>query len=108
MELKIYWTDFSKTELRKIFSYYKDNASLSIAKKLVLEIENKTTILKTHPNIGQREELLKEREQEFRYLVFKNYKIIYWINNKKNWIEISDIFDTRQNPIKMQKLDKHS
>jgi len=28
MELKIYWTDFSKSELRKIFSYYEENASL--------------------------------------------------------------------------------
>ncbi len=44
MELKIYWTDFSKNELRKIFSYYKE----------------------------------------------------------KNRIEISDVFDTRQNPIKMK------
>jgi plasmid stabilization system protein ParE len=104
MELKIYWTDFSKNELRKIFSYYEENASLKIATNLVLGIENKTTILKSHPNIGQKEELLKNRKQEFRYLVFKNYKIIYWLNKEKNWIEISDVFDTRQNPVKMKKV----
>jgi len=50
MELKIFWTDFSKNELKKIFSYYKENASLRVAKNL-----------------------------------------------------ISDVFDTRQNPIKMKK-----
>jgi len=43
-------------------------------------------------------------KKEFRYIVFKNYKIIYWINIKKNWIEISDVFDTRQNPIKMKEI----
>ena len=59
MELGIYWTDFSINELRKIFSYYEKNASLRVATELVLGIEKKTTILKSHPNIGQKEELLK-------------------------------------------------
>lgn len=104
MELKIYWTDFSKTELRKVFSYYKENVNLTVARSLILGIENKTTILKTRPNIGQKEELLKKRKQEFRYLVFKNYKIIYWVNYVENRVEISDVFDTRQNPTKMQKI----
>ena len=45
--------------------------------------------------------LLKERIQNFRYLIFKNYKIIYWFNKEKNWIEIVDVFDTRQNPPKI-------
>jgi len=101
MGLKIYWTDFSKQELQRIFSYYHENASLKVARNIVLGIENKTTILRTHPNTGQREELLKDRLQDFRYLIFKNYKIIYWNNTKKNWIEIVDVFDTRQNPIKI-------
>ena len=104
MGLKIYWTDFSKTQLRKIFSYYQENASLKVAKNLIIGIEKKTTILKTQTNIGQKEELLINRKQEFRYLVFKNYKIIYWLNIKKNWVEISDIFDTRQNPVKMKEF----
>ena len=105
MELIIYWTDFSKTQLRKIFSHYHENASLRIAQKLTIGIVEKTHILSTRPNIGQKEELLKDRKQEFRYLLFKNYKIIYWINYHKNQVEISDIFDTRQNPIKMKSID---
>ncbi len=104
MELKIYWTDFSKNELKKIFYYYKENASFQIAKNLVLGIEKETLILKSQPEIGQEEEFLKNRKQGFRYLVYKNYKIIYWVNNKKNWIEIADVFDTRQNPIKMNEI----
>lgn len=105
MGLNIYWTDFSKILLRKIFSYYHENASLRVAKNLILGIVEKTNILKTRPYIGQKEELLQNRKQEFRYLVFKNYKIIYWINHNKNQVEISDIFDTRQNPIKMKDID---
>ena len=104
MDLKIYWTDFSKNELRKIFSYYKEKASLIIATNLILGIENKTKVLKSNPKSGQKEELLKHRKQEFRYLVYKNYKIIYWINIEENRIEIFDVFDTRQNPVKMKKV----
>ncbi len=75
MELKIYWTDFSKIQLRRIFSYYHKNASLRVAQKLTIEIVEKTFILSTRPNIGQKKELLKDRKQEFRYIVFKNYSI---------------------------------
>ena len=103
MEIKINWTDFSKKELQNIFSYYKENLSLRVAENLVLGITKETIRLKKQPNIGQIEELLKNRNQEFRYLVYKNYKIIYWINHEKNRIEISDVFDTRQNPTKIKR-----
>ena len=101
MGIKLYWTNFAKHELHKIFSYYQKNASLKIAKEIVLGIENKTIILKSYPNIGQKEELLKDRSQSFRYLIFKNYKIIYWNNTIKNRIDITDVFDTRQNPVSL-------
>ncbi len=104
MELRIYWTDFSKNELNKIFSYYKENANFKVAKNLILGIVNETTKLEAHPNIGQKEELLENREQEFRYLIYKNYKIIYWVNTNNNWVEISDVFDTRQNPVKVKTI----
>jgi len=34
MELEVYWTDFSKKELKNIFDYYKENASLNVATHL--------------------------------------------------------------------------
>jgi len=101
MELKIYWTEFSEKELQNIFEYYREKASYRIAKQLIDGIYNETQKLKKQPKIGQVEELLKDRKQDFRYLLFKNYKIIYWINIQKKWIEINDVFDTRQNPIKI-------
>ncbi|WP_100616409.1 type II toxin-antitoxin system RelE/ParE family toxin [Confluentibacter citreus] len=103
MELKLFWTDFSQKELEKIYEYYREKAGFRIAKKLVNGIYNETLKLKRQPKIGQAEELLKNRKQEFRYLVYKNYKVIYWINNEENRIEINDVFDTRQNPIKIER-----
>ncbi|MBJ7881247.1 type II toxin-antitoxin system RelE/ParE family toxin [Gelidibacter salicanalis] len=103
MELKLFWTDFSQKELENIYRYYREKEGIRIAKKLVNGIYNETLKLKRQPEIGQTEELLKNRKQEFRYLVHKNYKVIYWINNKENRIEINDVFDTRQNPIKIDR-----
>lgn len=103
MELKVEWTDFSKNELKNIFEYYKDKASVAIARKLVTGIVNETLRLKLQPIIGQEEELLKNSDKEFRYIVFKNYKIIYFVNSQLNTIEVVDVFDTRQNPIKIKR-----
>ena len=103
MELEIYWTDFSKKELKNIFDYYKEEASLNVARNLVLGITKEAAKLKKHSTIGQEEELLDKDSRDFRYLVFKSYKIIYWVNLEKNRIEVFDVFDTRQNPIKIKR-----
>lgn len=105
MGLEVYWTEFSERELENIFHYYNKKAGYSIAKKITNGIYNQALKLEHQPEMGQIEELLKNRKQRYRYLVFKNYKIIYWINNSENRIEINDVFDTRQNPVKMKRWD---
>ena len=103
MELAVYWTRFAENKLGDIYDYYESKAGTRIARKLIAGIIDKTIGLDNNPHIGQKEELLSDRPQNFRYLVFKNYKIIYWINQNKNRIYIINIFDTRQNPLKMKK-----
>ena len=103
MELTIYWTQFAQIELESIYEYYREKAGVRVAKRLIEGIYNETLKLKSQPRIGQGEELLINRKQEFRYLVYKSYKIIYWINIKENRIEINDVFDTRQNPVKIER-----
>ncbi|MDD3721580.1 MAG: type II toxin-antitoxin system RelE/ParE family toxin [Lutibacter sp.] len=98
MELIVYWTQIAEDKLDDIFNYYKLKASLNIAQNLVNGIVEMTIDLNKTPQIGQREILLEDRFQEFRYLIYKNYKIIYWINENKNRIEIINVFDCRQNP----------
>lgn len=104
MGLDIYWTDFAKRELKNIFDYYHKNVSLKIARQIVRQIIEKTNRLNEFPEVGVIEELLEKRPQNFRYIISTNYKIIYWVNNKKYRIEIADVFDTRQNPKKILKI----
>ncbi|NGF57943.1 type II toxin-antitoxin system RelE/ParE family toxin [Parapedobacter sp. SGR-10] len=101
MGLIIYWTDFAKKELKNIFDYHKEKVSLKIAKQIAKQVVEKANCLSSFPEIGPIEQLLKERPQNFRHIVSTNYKIVYWINNDKNRVEIVDIFDTRQNPEKI-------
>jgi len=104
MELEVYWTYFAQAKLDDIYNYHEIKANSSIAKKLIIGIIDQTIELGKNPNIGQKEELLLTRPEGFRYLVFKNYKIIYWRNKTKNRIEIVNVFDTRQNPEKIERL----
>ncbi|MBA5791697.1 type II toxin-antitoxin system RelE/ParE family toxin [Flavobacterium sp. xlx-214] len=90
MGLEILWSKFAEDKLQDIFYYYKYKVSLKTARKIINETVDKTIDLDKNPKIGQIEELLAERPQEFRYLVTGNYKIIYYIN-----------FDTRRKLLQM-------
>lgn len=103
MNFKIIWSDFSETQLDEIFEYYEKKASVRVATKIVTEIIEESEKLIKASFIGQEEELLKEREILYRYLVFKNYKLIYSVDEENEFIKIADVFDTRQNPPKMKR-----
>jgi plasmid stabilization system protein ParE len=54
-------------ELERIYIYYRDHAEISIAKKLIDGIYTETQKLRKQPKIDQIEELLKHREEQFRF-----------------------------------------
>ena len=103
MILKIIWSEFAETQLDEIYEYHKKEASTSIAKKLLKGIINEPKKLINAPLIGQEEELLKQREIHYRYLIFKNYKLIYSVDTENGFIKVADVFDTRQNPPKLKR-----
>lgn len=102
MELEVFWSKFAENKLEEIFDYYKFKASLKVAKKIVNGIVNQTIDLNKTPTRGQIEDIFKDDEREFRYLVYTNYKIVYYINRKARRIVIANVFDTRQNPEKLK------
>lgn len=104
MELEVFWARLAEDKLQDIFFYYKHKASLKVARKIINEIVDKTIDLDKNPEIGQIEELLVERKQEFRYLVSGNYKIIYYISHSTKRIVIANVFDARQNPVKLHEI----
>ena len=104
MEIKkIFWTDTARNQLEDIFGYYKEKTSLKYSRNLVIKLIDRTIQLENNPLGGPIEPLLQDRKFEYRYLVEGNYKIIYWIED--NYVKIASIFDCRQNPIKMKKIE---
>jgi plasmid stabilization system protein ParE len=100
---EIIWSDQAEIELDKIFEYYSESASIFVAKDILKQIIEEPNRLILSPEISQREDLLLDRENEYRYLVCKNYKLIYSIDMKAKLIKIADVFDTRQNPSKIKR-----
>ncbi|MFN3640896.1 MAG: type II toxin-antitoxin system RelE/ParE family toxin [Flavobacterium sp.] len=89
---------------RRYFLLLQIKAGIKIARKIIIGIIDATINLDKNPEIGQIEELLKNRPQNFRYLIYTNYKIIYWYDKDKNRIVIANVFDTRQNPQKLTEI----
>ena len=97
MAKQIRWTNQAKADRIKILDYFrKRNGSTSYSKKLnrvfIKEIDN----IGKHPKLGR-----KSNSANVRLKVSGNYYIMYMID--KNSIFILRIWDTRQNPIKLNK-----
>jgi len=101
---RILWTDLAVNQLKDIFDYHYIKASPVVAKRLVKSILDATVILHNNPKSGRKEDLLLNRPQEFRFVIVKNFKIIYWIDNDFNIVNIATVFDTRQNPEKISNI----
>ncbi|EOZ97755.1 hypothetical protein A33Q_1728 [Indibacter alkaliphilus LW1] len=103
MAFKIIWSEFSEAQLDKIYDYYKEKVNSKVATKLISGIIEEPNKLLKMPYLGQEEEFLQDRNSKYHYLVFKNYKIIYTVEEESRLIKIADVFDTRQNPKKLKR-----
>lgn len=102
MAIVVEWSKQAASSLEEVFGYHKKVAGLGVARKIVTKISRHTRILADNPYAGPREEVLKDLEVEFRYLVEGNYKILYYTRPEK--IVVSLVFDCRQNPEKMRDI----
>lgn len=98
--MKIIWSDFASDELKNIYKYYKEVASVKTAKKIKSTIFEATKQLVKFSKSGNKEHNLRELKEEHRYLVAGKYKMIYKIEDKI--IYITDVFNCEQNPRKMR------
>jgi len=104
MVYKIVWSKFAEQQIDEIFLYYqRKSRSYNIAQKIVTKILLAPDKLINNPRIGQREISLENKNIEYHYIVESNYKIIYSIKDESLQVRIVDIFDTRQNPLKIER-----
>ena len=97
--MKIVWTDFAISNLKNIFDYYSIEVNKKLAHKIRKQILKSSKQLIRNPNSGPIEPNLTILNRNHRYVISGHYKLIYRIIG--NEIIINDVFDTRQNPTKM-------
>lgn len=102
--MRIIWTDFARNMLKEIFDYYKEVAGKNVAHKIKTSIFKSVLQLKKHPASGQIEPFLEQLGEGHRYLVSRNFKIVY--RQVEEGILITDIFDTRQDPVKINNPER--
>ena len=69
MSYKIVWSNFAESELDKIFEYYIENASRKVAEKILQNILAEPNRLLENSEMFQYEELLIDRNDNYRYIV---------------------------------------
>ena len=99
--MKVIWTDFASNSLFEIYLYYKEVANDNVAQRIKFKIFRATRQLIKHTLSGQIETNLQRLGEDHRYIIEGNYKIIY--KRVKEGILITDVFDTRQDPIRIFK-----
>jgi len=93
--MHIVWSDLAKANLKEIYNYYKEVASVRVAKSITNKIIKKPGALTKQPELGQTEENPTVLGRGFRYLVEGNYKIVYKVYSGNDEILIAAVFDTR-------------
>ncbi len=97
----ILWSYQAKESLDNIYKYIKNN-SLQNARKVKNKIITTVNDLIIFPEKFPREPVFDKTKGNFRFAVVFSYKIIYELTEEK--IIVLDIFNTAQNPIKIENL----
>ena len=93
---KIIWSEKAKIKRYEILKYYIDrNKSNIYSKKLNLRINKDLRLLLKYPNLG-----IKTDIEGVRGLIIENFILFYELD--KNIIIIHYIWDSRQNPEKLE------
>lgn len=99
--MEVVWSENAELQIKIISELYKFQSSKPTARNFAKEISS-TLILKKFPELGAPQEVHPTRSIDYRYILSGHYKLIHFISNP--FIVIATIFDTRQNPEKLNVL----
>jgi plasmid stabilization system protein ParE len=102
--MNIIWSEFARYALKETYLYHKEIAGIFIAKKIKFKIFSSTKQLIQYPDSGQIEPTLEVLNEGHRYLISGHYKVVY--KKVGEGILITDVFDTRQDPSKINNPER--
>ena len=99
--MTLVYSTYASEQLENILYFLTNEQGVSFEKAFEIrqKILDKADLLLVNPKLGQEDEYFDKLLLQHRRLIVGNYKIIYLI--EEDTIYIVDIFDTRQDPKKM-------
>lgn len=97
---KVVVTHFALYQINLIYDFYRIYASLKIAKKIKSDIITAIKTLKNKEVEWQEDEFLGYLNKKHKRLICGHYKIIYYYDINENRVYVTDVFDSRQDPVK--------
>ena len=86
------------SKLDEIFDWVKTTNSENAAVKIYNSILDELEILEKQPRIAAIEPMLEDFPKQFRSLIInKKYKAVYYIEEQRNTVFVTTIWDCRQN-----------
>lgn len=98
--MKLLFTKQAITSLRESIFFLEKKVSEKQIRIIISRIFERCDDLLENPESGSKEEYLEHLGLGHRRLIVGHFKVIYRIQGKI--IFITDIFDSRQNPVKMK------
>ena len=98
--MKVVWSAWALQQLDEIHAWYRTQASAAVADHIVEDILAVTRLLEQFPYGGQVEPWLAQQGLGHRRVVVGNYKVVYRVLEDE--VRIVDVFDSRQDPLKMK------
>lgn len=99
--MKLVYTDRALISLQECLDFLAAEMPSEKVNEIRDRILNKADRLLETPHIGQEEPYLSHLGLSHRRIIEGNYKIIYRV--EKDLVYVTDIFDTRQDPDKLEK-----
>ncbi len=97
--MKSVWSERSKKSLHILENYILREFGENKRAEFMAETEKVALQLEIFPAMGKEEPLLAHRKKLYRsYVITRLSKMIYHVDEKRELIVISDIWDTRREP----------
>ena len=101
---KVIVSPIAKVRLKKIYSYYKENVSLEVARKIRNALLDEADTLKKRPESKALLRMKKRVVPPYRYIKKWSYKIIFQVFENEDFVSVVDFMHDRENPNKKEDL----
>lgn len=102
MVMQVKWTQRALRRLNIAVNYglreFGEKTALQFYKRVI----GYEPLLASNPYMGKVEKTLNKRLVEYRsFVIHPHFKLVYYVNEKKQCVVITYLFDTRQDPEKL-------